>query len=86
VPWKDWLQHNTDKFLLVFLWVVSLYFVRKLIFTAGVAPENIAWAREASGTILGSILGLITGVAIGMKIAGVPSKSTGKENDNGKNE
>lgn len=64
MTWREWFQQNTDKLLLSVIWFISLLFVLFLILRSGVSPENISWAREASGTILGAILGLITGVAL----------------------
>ena len=73
--WRDWIQHNADKILLVFIWLVTLSFVWHLLGRPGISAENISWAREAAGTVLGAILGLITGVAMARR----PTDPTGPE-------
>ena len=64
MSWKDWFQANSDKLILLGLYMVSLSFVLHLEHLSGATAENISWAREAAGTVLGAILGLITGASL----------------------
>ncbi len=69
MSWKDWLDHNTDKFILVALFVALLLLVLHLIHSPGTSPENLSWAREAAGTVLGAIIGMITGQSLAARRA-----------------
>jgi hypothetical protein len=64
MDWKEWLQRNADRLILMVLYMGSLSFVLHLVHSPNVSAENISWAREAAGTILGAILGLITGASL----------------------
>ena len=65
--WKEWFRQNSDKLILLVVWLVCLSFVWRLMQANNVPAETVSWAREAAGTVLGAILGLITGAALGSR-------------------
>ena len=58
--WGQWFRQNFDKILLFFAWLVILAFCMHLMHDR-MDLANVAWGREAAGTVLGAFLGLVTG-------------------------
>ena len=61
--WTKWLRENFDKVLLAGLFVFLCVFVMHMSHDV-TDKDNILWAREMTGTVLGGLLGLITGHAM----------------------
>ncbi len=59
----NFIQINFDKLLLVILFVYLIALVAHMSHHQ-IDGEQVAWAREQSGTVLGALLGLITGHAL----------------------
>ena len=59
-PWRVWFQENTDKFILLFTFMVLLGFV---VYTMSAKMDEgaVDWARSSTDLVLGGLLGLITG-------------------------
>jgi hypothetical protein len=57
--WGQFLRNNFDKVMLFLLLLIVLGVV---LYLRG-DKDNIGWAREQTGTVLGALLGLITGAA-----------------------
>lgn len=58
--WGQWFRQNFDKILLAVLWIGALLFTLHMMHDS-MDKDNVAWGREAAGTVLGALLGLITG-------------------------
>jgi hypothetical protein len=61
--WAKWLRDNFDKLL---LWITYLLTCGLVVHLAHheADVDQVLWAREMVGTILGALLGLITGHAL----------------------
>src|SRR5207249_4185498 len=60
---KQFADENFDKLLLVALFACLIMLVLHMEHHQG-DREQLSWAREQSGTVLGALLGLITGHAL----------------------
>ena len=59
---ETWWSHNTDKILLVFVWLVAdlLVFLFVLVFKVN-DHDLVIWALTTASNVLGAILLLLTG-------------------------
>lgn len=66
--WGCWFKDNSDKFLLATI-ALSCYMGVLHMTHEKVDIDNIHWAREITGEVLGALLGLVTGVRIGQALS-----------------
>ena len=66
--WGCWFKDNSDKFLLAAI-TLSCYMGVLHMTHEKVDIDNIHWAREITGEVLGALLGLVTGVRIGQAMS-----------------
>lgn len=64
--WSKFLRENFDKLLLAALFVYGVQVVVHMTHDMR-DVDQILWARELAGTIVGALLGLITGHALAAK-------------------
>ena len=80
--WGKFLRENFDKLLLAALFVYGVQVVVHMTHDMR-DVDQILWARELAGTIVGALLGLITGHALAAKAsvtAQPPSATVTTEN------
>lgn len=61
--WGKWFRDNFDKLLLFVTFLFTCFLVVHLVHDTR-DSDQILWAREMAGTVLGALLGLITGHAL----------------------
>lgn len=61
--WGRWLRESFDKLLLFITFLFTCWLVLHMVHDIR-DQDNILWARETAGTVLGALLGLITGHAL----------------------
>ena len=60
-----WFKSNFDKLLLLLLFMGLVVLVLHMSHDK-LDEEQVSWAREMTGTVLGGLLGLVTGTRIGL--------------------
>jgi hypothetical protein len=61
--WSSWFRDSFDKLLLFITFLITVGVVLHMVHDSKDMDE-ILWAREMAGTVLGALLGLITGHAL----------------------
>ena len=76
--WAQWFRSNFDKIILFIAWLVAIGLCLYLM-TCAKDASNVAWGREAAGTVLGAFLGLVTGsrLAAHSGSVGAPPQAAG---------
>ena len=59
-PWATWFQENSDKLVLLFMWLVMLIYI-PVIWKMTNDKDSVHWGREAAGAIGGCLFGMVTG-------------------------
>lgn len=69
--WGIWFREAFDKILLFVTFLITIWVVLHMAHDDK-DVDQILWARELAGTVLGALLGLITGHALASSRASVP--------------